>query len=356
MKHVRLLLIFFIGLSFLISACTINKADNSESIPLLLHTSTDGGTETYLGAWDLSQYSVTMKEKLYQTTSRAAAHPILWDGKTSFVIEELPVSVEDKSLRFDNNLVNDGFMIYFCSPSLTITLNSPDGNITTKTLLYKNGNGDVLKSEIPNINPPQEYGIVDIVSEHEIFYATYEDGMIYAFFFSISPETAKITIYCLTYDPNDTNNAEWTKFESAESGISNLWYQNVVFTNKKLFIPSTSDLMVIDVSSKKINKLSSITEKVKNIISNLTLEAPAGPTAILPQGVWSDVVIVCFPLYTTDNSNHNVYLAYKDNEVLGAIDVTNKTINVYDNSLKLKKAYSSDSGFAVSSISLPKEK
>jgi hypothetical protein len=318
----------------------------------LLHTKADGGVATYLGAWDLRQCSVTMDKKLYQSATPTGGHPTLWDGENSFVMEDLPVSVENKDLSFDNNLVSDGFMIYFCSPSLTITLKNQGGTKTTKILHYQGKNGTKLTSEVPDIKPPQEYGIADIVSEQEIFYAAYEDGTMYAFFSAERPDTGVITAYCLTYNPADSNNGTWTKFDGLS--VDSCWYQNVVFCNKKLYVSVVDDLAVLDVSNDTITKLSSITEKVKKIIPNSSQESPVGPAAILPDGAWDDVVVAYLPVNTQDNSAHTVYFAFKDNKLLGAIDITNDAINVYDSALKLKNTCLSGSRFAVISISLPK--
>jgi len=76
----------------------------------------------------LSKCSVKMNEELYQSATPTAAHPILWDGKNFLVMEDSPISAENKELSFDNNLVSDGNMIYFCSPSLTITLKDQDAS------------------------------------------------------------------------------------------------------------------------------------------------------------------------------------------------------------------------------------
>ena len=352
MKKLRSLVICCIALSFLVSGCSLNKTDDKISIPLLLHTKADGGVATYLGAWDLRQCSVTMDKKLYQSATPAAAHPTLWDGENSFVMEDLPVSVENKDLSFDNKLVSDGFMIYFCSPSLTITLKNQGGAKTTKILHYQGKNGNKLTSEVPDIKPPQEYGIADIVSEQEIFYAAYEDGTMYAFFSAERPDTGVITAYCLTYNPADSNNGAWTKFDGMS--VDSCGYQNVVFCNKKLYVSAVDGLVALDVSNGTITKLSSITEKAKKIIPNSSQESPVGPAAILPDGAWDDVAVAYLPAYTQDNSAHAVYFAFKDDRLLGAIDVTNDAINVYDSALKLKNTCLSGSSFAVIFISLPK--
>ncbi len=353
MRKLILLAICCIALSLLVSACSVNKMDDKINIPLLLHTNADGGVATYSGAWDLSQCSVKMNEKLYQSATPAAAHPTLWDGENSFVMEDLPISVESKNLSFDNNLVSDGFMIYFCSPSLTITLKNQDGVKTTKILHYQDQNGTKLTSEVPDIKPPQEYGIADIVSAQEIFYAAYEDEMMYTFFSLLNQNTATFTIYCLTYNPADSNNGTWTKFELNGLGVgTNCSYQNTVFCDKKLYLAAVDDLVVLDISENKITKLSSITEKAKKIVPNSSQEFPAGPTAILPSGAWDDVVVVDFPVYTQDKIGHAVYIAFKDDKILGAIDITNDAINVYDSALKLKNTCLSSSHLA--SISLPK--
>lgn len=160
-------------------------------------------------------------------------------------------------------------MIYFCSPSLTITLKNQDGVKTTKILHYQDKNGTKLTSEVPDIKPPQEYGIADVVSAQEIFYAAYEGGTMYAFFTANRPETGIFTVYCLTYNPADSNNGAWAKFELNGLGVgTNCSYQNTVFCDKKLYLAAVDDLVVLDISENKITKLSSITEKAKKIIPN----------------------------------------------------------------------------------------
>lgn len=358
MKKLRLLIICCIVLPLLISGCSVNKTGDSTSIPLLLNTNAEGGTETYSGVWDLSQCSVKMNEKLYKAATPAAAHPTLWDGKSSFVMEDFPVSVEKKNLTFDNNLESDGFMKYFCSPSLTITLKKQDEAKTTKILHYQDKKGTKLTSEVPNIKPPQEYEIADVVSAQEIFYAAYEDETMYTFFSLLNQNTATFTIYCLTYNPTDSKNGTWTKFELESKCSATIWYQNVVFSDKKLYLSGIDDLLVLDVSNNKTIKLSSITEKAKNIIPNSSQESANGAAggstarAILPDGAWDDVVIAVIPIYTQDNIVHTVYFAFQSDKILGAIDITNDAINVYDSALKLKNTCLSGSHLA--SISLPK--
>lgn len=357
MKRLTLLIICCIALPLLISGCSVNKTVDSASIPLLLHTNTDSDTETYSGVWNLSQCCVKMNEKLYKAATPAAAHPTLWDGKNSFVMEDLPVSVEKKDLIFDNNLVSDGFMKYFCSPSLTITLKQ-DGAKTTKILHYQDKKGTKLTSTVPDIKPPQEYGIADIVSTQEIFYAAYQEGMMYTFFTVTRPDTGGITAYCLTYNPADSKKGTWTKFDGLS--VNSCWYQNVVFCNKKLYTSIFNDLAALDVSTNKINKLSSITEKAKKLIPNSSQESANGAAggsaarAILPCGAWDDVVVAYLPVYTQDDIGHAVYFAFKGDKILGAIDITNDAINVYDSALKLKNTCLSGSSFAVIPISLPK--
>jgi len=146
-------------------------------------------------------------------------------------------------------------MIYFCSPSLTITLKDQDGVKTTKILHYQDQNGSKLTSEVPDIKPPQEYGIADIVSEQEILYAAYEDGTMYAFFSLLNPNAATVTIYCLTYNPADSNNGVWTRFELEGKCSPTIWYQNVVFSDKKLYLSGIDDLLVLDVSDNKTNQI-----------------------------------------------------------------------------------------------------
>jgi len=105
-------------------------------------------------------------------------------------------------------------------------------------------------------------------------------------------------------------------------------------------------------------KLSSISEKAKNIIPNSSQESANGAAggsvarAILPCGAWDDVVVAYLPVYAEDNSAHAVYFAFKSDKILGAIDITNDAINVYDNALKLKNTCLS--GSHLTSISLPK--
>lgn len=344
------------SIMILFSGCEAPQQENSElidtevKIPLLLHVSGEDGVDTYSGEWDLSAHTVTEGSLLYRSETAPDAKPQLWDGDRSLTVyhEDEPTEIVDETIVVSILSRGTGTVTVLCGPDVTI---SYDDNIDTNPVIYYVDEiGDEQSCSIPNVPVPDEYGEMP----KTILYGGYFEGTLYIFYSDYSDDLSA-TIYCLAYLPGE-DTGEWSKFDFAQAGATlSDTSKDIVFINGKLYLAANYDIFELDVATGEMKQWTDTVNQSKEIIPDSTQESlVGGETSIRICGVWDDIILLNLPVYTNDGISHTLYIAAKDNTILGAIDITDTGIDVYDGNLNLSQTNMQETSFATIPISLPK--
>ena len=342
--------------SLLLSGCESLQKKESDAvdvavkIPLLLHIMGDNGVDTYGGEWDLSAHTVSEGSLLYRSETAPDAKPQLWDGARSLTIyqEDEPIEIVDETIVVSILSRGSGTAKVLCGPDITI---SYDDDIDPNPIIYYvDETGDELSSSIPDVPLPDEYG----ETPKTILYGGYFEGTLYIFYSSYNDDLSA-SIYCLAFLPGDET-GEWSKFEFLQAGASlSDTSKDIVFINGKLYLAANYEIFELDVISGEMNQWTETVELAKSIIPNSTQETLVGGEAsIRICGAWDDIILLYLPVYTNDGNSHTLYIAARENKILGAIDITGAGIDVYDSGLNLLQMCLEGTDFGAIPVSLPK--
>lgn len=342
MKKLTSIIICFV-LIVSLSSCAPQKSTkellNAEmiEIPILIYEKSNGAIEAVKTKWNLVSGEIGKGEPVYSVADTIDTKPIFWDGNYNFIFEQLPTSYQKEKFSMKTIVPIDSSNHTILSDTFRVNVkNNFAGN--SYVFYWNDNDGKEIIKEPAALKSPDSFSKQNIGQSCELLAVAKDKENALLFFLPpLDGETCEI--FYVKYDLQ-TDDYKWfackVPSQFTFDVATNFSTDSTIYHNGKLYMSGGTSLLYLDIQKNEILALEDIVSSAKQLIPNSSQTNLMNLTPpISLAGIFNDVIIFYLPVYEKQGKNHGTFFAMRNDKIIGAIDIADTNINIYNQNLKL---------------------